>query len=195
MGTMLGEAATWRIRAADTEAGLTAAPPVDTGILPFRASANLGWRPSYHSYRRLPAPVAREWWRIDITNPGPTFVARNLVTGLARQSVNYSRGAGQTPYDLGTMQRTPFGTPDRTPGWRGRSLDFGLSWLSEAEYEAKWSDLDQLVATTDPVFVLPNTKANAYLHDRIGFGTIENMRAENVRSSKYARSLEIRSIY
>lgn len=195
LGTMLGEAATWRIRAADTEAGLTAAPPLDTGGLAFRASSNLGLRPSYHSFKKLAAAVTNPWWRLDVYSPGPTFIARNLVIGKSRSSVNYSRGAGHAPYDLGNVQRTPYGTPDRVRGWRGRSIDFGLSWLSEAEFEAKWSDLERLVGTTDPVLVVPNSKAGPYFHDRIGYGEIANMRAENVRSSKWARNFEIKSIY
>jgi hypothetical protein len=196
MGTLSGPTATWRIRAAGTQANLTAAPAYDTGAVTFHASSNLGRRPFYHGFHRLGAAVTHEWWRIDMANANaPSFIARNLIIGLARQSVNYSRGAGQSPVDLGTMGRNRFGTPDRAKGWRGRTLDFELSWLTEAEYEAKWRDLDQLVGTTDPVFVLPNPKANAYLHDRMGFGDVTQMRAENVRSSRYVKSLEIRSIY
>lgn len=195
LGTMLGEAATWRIRAADTMAATAAAPVLDSGVVPFRASPNLGRRPSYHSFFRAGAPVAASWWRIDIVNPGPTFIARNLVIGLVRSSVNYSRGAGTAPWDMGSVNRTLYGTPDRVHGWRGRAVDFQLSWLNEADYQAKWADLDRLVGTTDPVWILPNSKASPFRHDRIGFGTIEQMRGENVRSSKFLQTIEVRSIY
>jgi hypothetical protein len=195
MGTMLGEAATWRVRAGNTIAETGAAPGLDSGVVPFRASPNLGMRPSYHSFFRAAAPVALPWWRIDITNPGPTFIARNLVIGLVRSSVNFSRGAGHEPYDMGTLQRTVHGTPDRVRGWRGRTVDFQLSWLNEPDFEAKWGDLDRLVGTTDPVWILPNSKASPYRHDRIGLGVIEQMRAENVRSSKFLRTISVKSIY
>jgi hypothetical protein len=195
LGTMLDEAATWRIRAADSVAATAAAPTLDSGVVAFRASPNLGMRPSYHGFFRAGAPVAASWWRIDIVNPGPTFIARNLVIGLVRSSVNFSRGAGTAPWDLGSVQRTVYGTPDRVRGWRGRAVDFQLSWLSEAEFEAKWADLDRLVGTTEFVWILPNSKASPYRHDRIGLGTIEQMRAENVRSSKFLRTIEVRSIY
>lgn len=195
LGTMLGEAATWRVRAADTVANTAAAPGLDSGVVPFRASPNLGMRPSYHSFFRAPAPVALPWWRIDVVNPGPTFIARNLVIGLVRSSVNFSRGAGHEPYDMGTVQRTLYGTPDRVRGWRGRTVDFQLSWLNEADFEAKWADLDRLVGTTDVVWILPNSKASPYRHDRIGLGVIEQTRAENVRSSKFLRTISVKSIY
>jgi hypothetical protein len=80
-------------------------------------------------------------------------------------------------------------------GWRGRKVEFPLSWISEAEYEAKWRDLDQLVGTTDPVLALPNPKASRYLNDRIAFGEITNMRGELMRGDKYAKTIEIRSLY
>lgn len=195
MGTMLGEAATWRVRAGNTIDETAAAPGLDSGVVAFRASPNLGMRPSYHSFFRALAPVALPWWRIDITNPGPTFIARNLVIGLVRSSVNFSRGAGHEPYDLGSLQRTVYGTPDRVRGWRGRTVDFQLSWVNEAEFEAKWADLDRLVGTTDPVWILPNSKASPYRHDRIGFGVIEQTRAENVRSSKFLRTIGVKSLY
>jgi hypothetical protein len=195
MGTMCSDTATIAYRSADTQANLTAAPTTNIAAAAFRASAGLGQRPCYHSFKRLGAAVATPWWRLTIAHLAPEFIARSLVVGLARQSVNYSRGAGQGFMDLGNMGRNRFGTPDRTRGWRGRQVDFGLSWISEAEFEAKWQDLDLLVGGTDPVFVLPNAKANPYLHDRMALGAIAQTRAEVMRSSKHQRTIEVSSIY
>jgi hypothetical protein len=195
LGTLANEDATWRIRGATSQANLTASPTVDTGAVALRVNSGIGRRSSYHAYRRLSTSYTLEWWRIDITHTAPTFIARNLVVGLARQSVNYSRGAGKGPNDYGSMSRTVLGSPDRVVGWRGKSIDFQLSWLNEAEFEAKWSDLDTLVGLTYPVLAIPNPKANLYLNDRIAFGEITNMRGENMRSAKWQRTLEIRSLY
>ncbi|MES2903279.1 MAG: hypothetical protein V4696_03760 [Pseudomonadota bacterium] len=195
LGTMANDGATWRIRCASSQANLTASPTMDTGTVALRVSTGIGRRPSYHAYRRLSASRTDAWWQIDIVHTAPQFIARHLVVGLARQSVNYSRGAGAVPMDLGQMARTTFGAPDRTPGWRGRQVDFALSWLSETEYETKWSRLDQLVGTTFPVLALPNPKANLYLNDRIAYGHITGMRGENVRDAKWSKSLDIASLY
>lgn len=195
LGTLANDDATWRIRGATTQANLTAAPTVDTGVVPLRVNTGIGRRMSYHAYRRLTQSYTVAWWRIDITHTAPTFFARHLILGLARQSVNYSRGASFSPADFGSMTRTLLGSPDRIVGWRGRQISFALSWLNEAEFEAKWSELDILVGSTFPVLVLPNPKANIYLNDRIGFGEITSQSAENQRSSKWQKSLEIRSLY
>lgn len=195
LGTLANENVTWRIRSATSLANTTAAPATDTGVVSFRINPGIGRRPFYHGYRRLASPRTEEWWRIDLAGITANFVMRSLVIGLARQSVNVSRGAGKSPYDLGKMERTLLGAPDRVRGWRGKTIDFPLSWLRESEYETKWSDLDQLVGTTDPVLAIPNPKSNVYLNDRIAFGTIVDARAEIQRGDKYLRSLTIASIF
>lgn len=195
MGTMCSDTATIAYRSATTQANLTAAPNTNIAAAAFRASAGLGERRGYHSFKRLPATVDDPWWRLTITHLAPEFIARNLVIGLARSSVNYSRGAGQSYLDMGSLSRNRFGTPDRVEGWRGRSMDVGFSWLSEAEFEAKYQYIDALVGGTKPVLLIPNAKPNAYFHDRMGFGNLEQSRAEVMRSSKHQRTLELRSIY
>lgn len=196
LGTMASETATIAIAAANSHADVTgAAPPFSLAATRFRASANLGLRPSYHSFQRLGGAQIYPWWRVRISHSAPEFIARNLVIGLARQSVNLSRGARTSFMDLGTVNRNRFGSPDRVHGWRGRMVEFGLSWLREAEYHAKWSDLEALVGGTAPVLAIPNTAANQYLHDRIAFGNIEQTSGELMRGDRYGKTLEIRSLY
>lgn len=195
LGTLANEDVTWRIRGAASAAAVTAAPLVDTGVVQFRISNGIGRRQHYHAFRRLGQTYTHEFWRIDLTGFTYFFMARHLVVGLARSSVNISRGQGSTPMDMGRIERTQFGAPDRVRGWRGRNVEFPLSWISEAEFEAKWRDLDQLVGTTDPVLALPNPKASVYLNDRIAYGEIVDMRAEMMRGTKYARQITVRSLY
>jgi hypothetical protein len=195
LGTLANEDVTWRIRAAATFAGVTGAPGVDTGVVQFRVNPGIGRRQHYHAFRRLAAVYDYEYWRIDIAGIEENFIARNLVIGFARSSVNISKGAGIDAADGGTMNRTQFGQPDRVRGWRGRRVEFPLSWISEAEFETKWRDLHQLVGTTDPVLALPNPKVSRYLNDRIAYGDIVTARDEHVASNKYNKTLEIRSLY
>lgn len=195
LGTLANEGVTWRIRGATTLANTTAAPGVDTGVVPLRISTGIGQRKHYHGFRRFTQTYNYEWWRIDLAGFNAFFMARHLVVGFARASVNISRGAGHSPVDMGRIERTLFGSPDRVVGWRGRAVDFPLSWISETEYEAKWRDLDQLVGQTDPVLAIPNPKVSQYLNDRIAYGEVTDMRTELMRGTKYARSLTIRSLY
>jgi len=194
LGTLANEDVTVRLRGATSSANLTAAPTVDV-TTNFRAGNGIGWRPFYHWFYRLAAPQSLEWWSVLISGYGSNFVARHLVYGLARQSINVSRGAGHSPNDLGQMGRTQYGSPDRVNGWRGRMVDFPLSWLREAEYQAKWSDLFGRVGTTDPVLALPNPKAHAYLNDRIAYGHITSMRDELMRGDRWAKTIDIASLY
>lgn len=195
LGTLANDDATWRIRGANTQAALTAAPLTDTGVVAFNTVAGLNGRRHYHAFRRLSTTFNYFWWRIDIAQVAPTFFARQLVFGKARQSVNYSRGHGVQPYDLGQFQRSQYGAPARVEGWRGREVDFQLNWLSEAEYQAKWSDLDAMVGNTCPVLALPNPKANLYLNDRIAYGIVSQQRGENIRDAKWSKELQIQSLY
>lgn len=195
LGTLAGIDATWRIRAAASQAALASAPTYDTGYIRFHASPNLGARELYHGLHLMAAPRTDTWWEISITHAAPAFVARNLVVGLQRKSVNASRGSGQTAYDLGSMSRTSYGTPQRVEGWKGRRVDFELSWLSETEYQTKWSDLEMTLGLTRPVMVLPNSRANQYLHDRIGFGCISSTRSEVMRGDKSLRQITVDSLY
>lgn len=195
LGSAANENVTWRIRGGTSAANVTAAPTTDTGVVNFRINPGIGRRPHYHAFRQLAAPVTTEYWRIDIAGVTANWFARHMVVGLARSSVNISRGAGRAPMDLGQFQRTQLGSPDRVRGWRGETIDFPLSWLKESEYETKWSDLMQLVGTTEPVLAIPNPKSNVYLNDRIAYGVIADARDENMRSDRYAKTLTIASLY
>lgn len=195
LGSLANEDVTWRIRTAATFNGVTNAPLMDTGNVDFRISPGIGRRKHYHAFRRLTNSYGTEYWRIDIGGLSQNFIARNLIVGKARESVNISRGQGEEAIDYGSINRTQFGQPDRVRGWRGRKVEFPLSWIRETEYEAKWRDLDLLVGNTDPVLAIPNPKKSIYLNDRIAYGEIASMRGEVMRGDKYARTLEIRSLY
>lgn len=195
LGSLANESVTWRLRGAATATNVTAAPTTDTGVVSFRVSNGLGRRRHYHAFRRLAAPVTSEYWRIDLAGITANFIARHLVVGFARSSVNVSRGAGHEANDMGSFGRTMFGSPDRVRGWRGRKVEFPLSWVSEAEYEAKWRDLQTLVGSTEPVLALQNPKSSIYLNERIAYGTIQSDRGEMMRGEKYAKTLDINSLY
>jgi len=195
LGTLFNDDARWRVQAFSDAARTTAI--YDSGVVPLRCSPTLGQRRVYHALASLASPVAARYWRVGFNSAGGTvpMLVRNLVVGLARQSINASRGWSHGLNDLGTAGRTRFGDPDIVPGWRGKTVDFELSWLTEREYQTKWADLPTLVGTTKPVLVIPNSKRNIWLNDRIGYGTITDYRAENTQGSRYTASIAVNSIY
>jgi hypothetical protein len=164
--------------------------------IPFRASANLSGRPGYHALIRLPAPVQALFWRFDVVGdmPGNTFHAEHVVFGLSRASKNYSADMSVTPVDLGSVNRTRNGNVDRLKGFRMRRVAFDISMETEAQYETMHRDLGGLIGNTDPVLVVPNSKAGAFLHDRICYGPMSQMKFTNPTSSRWTSSFTIDSI-
>ena len=193
LGSNLNDDAVWNIQAFSDAARTNMV--FQTGTVQFRCSPTIGQRPSYHGLARF-APQTARYWRLAINAPGSLgIVLRNLVVGRARTSTNADKGTNYGANDLGSATRTRFGVLDAVRGWRGKTVSFSMSWLSETEFQAKWADLPGLVGTTKSVLAIPNSKRNIHLNDRLAFGIITQMGAENVQSFKYAQNLEINSIY
>lgn len=201
LGSLAAQGVTWQILGYTSAANRSAGTSViaNSNVITYRVSPTIARRRFYHGLHQFGSLSAATttFWRIlfDATALGPQFIARNLVVGKALTSVNASRGSGSSPQDFGSVQRNRFGTPDRIAGWRGRSVDFELSWLNEAEYHAKYAALEQLVGTTQPVLAIANSKRNVFLNDRIAFGNLTGSRAEVVRSGKHTKSFEVASLY
>lgn len=181
------------INAGDT----LAADAVTYGPFDFRASPNLPGRPGYHGLFQLPAAQTYRYWEIlidDASLLNDVFHLEHAVLGKRRVTKNHAVGKTETGWDLGTFERSRDGNPIRTLGARGRTVDFDLSVLSEAQYEVEYGDLNQRVGSTEPVLVLPNSKQNAFLHDRILYGPIRGGSIVNPASPYYTRSFTIDSV-
>jgi len=163
--------------------------------MPLRCSPTIGRRSSYHALVTLPQPTTDRYWLMVVQTAARHFLARNLIVGLARQSINANVGAGVNMGDTGTSARGRFGVMDTVSGWRGRQLDMELGWLHESEYHTKWADLEGLVGRTKPVLILPNSKRNVWMNDRIGFGPIVDTRAETLRGKRHSRNISVDSSY
>ena len=166
------------------------------GPIPFRASPALPGRPGYHSLMRLPAAQSYRYWHIRVTAPvfGGHFEAQQLVLGLNRATKNHSVDKAESVVDYGTLERTRAGNPVRTLGARHRRVDFDISMLTEAQFEANYADLDWRVGQTEPLLVVPNSKAGSFLHDRILYGPMRGGKIVNPASPRYTRGFTIESI-
>jgi hypothetical protein len=179
------------------KAGPTAAVAAYTlGPVNFRASAELPGRPGYHALIRLPAVRSDRYWRVEVTsiNFSRQFHLEHAVFGKNRVTKNHSVEKAEASADLGTLERTRAGNPIRTLGARMRRVDFDISMLTEAQFEQNYADLDWRVGQTEPVLCVPNSKDNAFLHDRILYGAIRGGRTVNPASPYYTRGFTIESL-
>lgn len=174
----------------------TAYSGYSSGALPFRASPNVPGRPGYHGLFRLPAAQSFEYWRITIAAvcPGSLLHLEHAVFGFNRATKNHSQDKNETGVDLGSLDRLRSGNPNRVKGARMRRVDFDLSMLTEAQYETQYGDLHWRVGGTDPVFVVPNSKTGAFLHDRMLYGAITAGRSVNTFSPFFTRNFTIDSL-
>ena len=195
LNTNMPEAGTVSIHAASSLAGLdNLAERIDVLInVPFRASSNLPGRPGYHGLFRF-APRAAAWWRIVFIGPRPagTLWVEHLVIGRNRVTKNHSVDKTESPISRGSVERQRSGIPDRVAGVPMRKVEFDISMLTEAQYEEAYADL--AAWENEAVLVVPNSRAGAFLHDRILYGDMMGSRTFNPASPRFTRSFSIESL-
>jgi len=192
------ESSTIRVKADGSFAGLVGSSPAfSTAFAPFRASAGLPGRKAYHSLVRLPAPQRYEYWRVEIGGPvpGEVFAATYAVFGLAHSSRNFaSDSKSETVLDAGSVERDRSGNPTRVAGHRGRTVEFEIQNMTEAQYEGAFEQIRWLTGTTDPALVVPNSKPGVFLHDRILYGLLGPGRATNTYSPRFTQGFSVSSL-
>lgn len=178
-GTNLTSAATWRIRAADTEADLTAAPAVDSGSIsawPAAAGTTIRGNVDPLYIRTAADRVTRRWLRIDVTdaaavvgNDSRLELGRLAVLDMTTPAHNY-----QFPERLGVVDRSGRQTTDglqlftrAKPGARVCQV----AWLlTRAEMRGVAFDLDQVAGVhTDVLYVLSPDDTDHY-HREVFWG-------------------------
>lgn len=167
------------------------------GPVPFRASENLPGRPGYHALIRLPSVQQHRFWRVEITAADVyerQLQVEHAVFGQNRSTKNHSIDKSETLVDLGTFDRTRGGNPIRNLGARLRRVDFDISMLTEEQFELNYADIDWRVGSSEPVLCVPNSKDNAFLHDRILYGPIRGGKNVNPASPRYTRGFSIESV-
>lgn len=198
LATNASETSTITIKAGADAANVQGGAPTFVHVSrPFRASAGLPGRKSYHSYVRLPAPQSYPYWRIEIGGPvpGDMFVATYVVFGLAHSTRNFaSDSKAETLVDLGAIERDRSGNPSRIDGHRSRSVEFEIVNMPEAQYETAFEQLRWLIGSTTPALVIPNSRPGAFLHDRILYGTMKPGRASNTYSPRYSQQFSVESL-
>lgn len=197
MNTNWPASVVWTAKASATQAGL-AAPSYTSPVTTFQVSPGLPGRPGYHGLIRLAAPQSYRWWRLQFTSgntpPGNLWVASFFCCGLAKTAKNIAADKVETPLDYGSVERLRDGSADRRSGYRGRRVEFEIALMTEAQWETQFSDLRQRIGLTDPCLAIPNSKAGAFLHDRILYGPLATNRVDQPFAPRFTKSLAIESL-
>lgn len=158
----------------------------------FRASPNLPGRMGYHGLFRFPT-IGPRYVRVDISSASMALAhIEHLIVGRARVSKNMSTEKGEQPSTLTQLERRRSGIPDRQKGLPMRKVDFDLSAVSETQHETLYGDLH--LYQSEPFLVVPNTRGNAFLHDRILYGDLGGGRVINVNSPIFTRNYTVDSM-
>lgn len=196
LNTNIPESASINVTGAETKEGTyNGQSQFVTAFEKARASANLPSRRGFHALHKLGQVRRSRWYRVALVNcqvPGKLIHIEHMVFGLNRASKNYANEKSETAAPLSTIDRKRSGLADRVSGRAMRKVEFELQMLTEAQYETLYAELWQ--RETDAALVVPNTKAGAFLHDRILFGDLMGGRTISPSSPRFNRSIAINSI-
>ncbi len=183
--------ATWRVRAANTQADLTAAPAQDVSSLPLRHSISVLPGPvsttqspdltdaRNHGLLWIPAGWSYRWLRIDIadaTNPDGTLMAGRLYVSQAFQPKrNFEYGLADGFDDDSTIESTDGGQLIPNDGANRPVLDFTMNTSDESERHTV-REIHRLRGSRKDVLVItdPDTTTNPF--DKIHYGLLQRRR-------------------
>jgi hypothetical protein len=166
---------TIRVRLGDTQAEVDGTADYNSGVLPFIAPSIDREDGLYSSHLELLSLQTKRWWRIDIAGHTGDFEAAKLVLGKRIiPSRYYSSGFEFGDQDMGTLELTKWGIPDRQDGLILSTLKFKLGWIDEAEYEGKIRPLMRSVARREVLMACFDPTPNAYRQSRTFLGWLKD---------------------
>lgn len=185
--TNASSAATWRIRAASTEAGLTGGSPgYDSGALDHWPTTGLDdWLSTYpgftHAYKWLGTSAQTfRYWRIDISdsaNADGYYQAGRLYLANAWQPTrNIAYGWNVGWADPSDTVRAASGAGFSNRLRRYRELRFSLPFLSEDEMYSNAAAIDRLRGASGDMLVIPKPETPARFMDQAIYGLSRDLR-------------------
>lgn len=164
-------AATVRIRAAASEAALTASPVYDSTALTINAATISEAWAHLNALKLINPSQTLQWWRFDFAdgaNPAGYFELGRLALAKAfRPAVNFGWGSPSGYIDNGLVDETVGGQMIPTPGGRRRVWELLFNTLSEGE---AWGDLfefDRLRGLSRDLIFAMNPDETTRLHQRL----------------------------
>jgi hypothetical protein len=169
-------AATWRIRAATSQANLTASPGYDSGTIAMLSSSDLANWNDRLALKWLATAQSFRWWRIDITdagNPDGYFRAGRLYIASAWQAML----GLQYDWGLGFIDDSPKLVSEGGQVWiderrRRRNVRGTISLKSEDEAYSNVFDLMRLRGSARDILLIRDPNATTHLHRQTIYGRL-----------------------
>lgn len=169
-------AATWRIRAAASQANLTAAPDYDSGSLTQWPATGLESWGRRLALLHLAVAELHRWWRVDVAdaaNPDGYLEAGRLILADPWEvSPNMDPGWSIQMRDTTARSRSLGGTGFAAPGGQWRDLALVLRHMSESDAFSQALAFDRLRGGSRPVLAIPDPANTARLMDQIIYGRL-----------------------
>lgn len=176
--TNASSTATWQVRAANTQADLTAAPGYDSGILTHWASPGISDWDRTHAMLST-GQQSYQWIRIDIVDPanpdGYYQAGRIYISDAIIPSVNISLGWSLGWEDDSTTQDSLGGKTFVIPRQKRRLLNFSLDFLTEIEMNNDSFSLDRLRGKSKDIFVIKDIDDLSLRHSQSVCGLMKDL--------------------
>lgn len=168
LGTNLTGAATYRLRASNTDVTAVAGELLDTGVV--AGAAKTGYGAIYRPF----AAVAARYWRLDLTD---TSVADHIEVGRVflgpswQPSIDLLYGWSITPTDPSRRAQSIGRQTHVDVLPQSRVLEFKLSFMDEAEMYGNAFALARANGLAKDVLAIP-VETSAYLSEQAVFGLL-----------------------
>lgn len=170
-------AATWRIRTANTEANLTAAPTYDSGTVAMLASTDFGDFDRPHAFLRRTPALSNRWVRFDITNaanPDNVFKVGRLYIANSWQPTRNMRFGWQLGFiDQSVRTPTSGGQTYINRKDQLRTVALTLSFMSRSEMFSNAYELFRLRGDSKDVLMILDPSEATHLNKLIVYGLLE----------------------
>ncbi len=173
--------ATWRIRAATSEGGLTSAPGFDSGAISmWPISRPTDWPVrSLFSRHWLTTAQSFQWWRIDISDAGNSdlfFEAGRIIIDAAWQpTIGLSPNWGVGWVDPGPREMSLGGNIYPTQRSRRRRIDLNLDFNDETEMLANAFELQRKRGRSQDILVLVDPTETTNWHRTAVYGLMSDL--------------------
>lgn len=168
--------ATWRVRAASSQANLISAPGYDSSTVIFSPWSTASDR--RHGFRFLTVPVTQRWVRFDITDSGNQdgYIAagRLYVANAYQPARNYEYGARHGFKDLSGSDRSSGGQRIVHEQPIIPMIDLSIVCNDRDEFYANTHRIQQLRGGSKDILIILDPDDTTNGHEGILYGTLES---------------------
>jgi len=161
----------WKIRTADTQAGLISAPDYDSTFMTLSYVGSDG-----HVFVWIPAGLSNRWVRFDfITASNPFMAGRLYIANALQPTRNRSYGMEDGYDDNSAIDMTDGTAMIPNDGTNRAVLNFTLNLITEAERHAI-REINKIRGASYDVIVITNPEATVNKEDVLYYGLLQSRR-------------------